>query len=139
MSPKVNGAQPAISKEEGMERERIRCEDTDKVKPLDELLDDQIKEFRSGEDRACDKDLDKMIWELGDYENEEPTTSAAEFGEEKSIEENIVEKKMIHGSNDQPYYIDAGENVTKAHSSGPEAGKRRTDSVRGNSPRKKKK
>jgi len=40
----------------------MECEDTDKVKPLDQLLDDQIKEFESGKDRVCDEDLDKMMW-----------------------------------------------------------------------------
>ena len=39
-----------ILKEEGM-----KCNDVDKIKPLDKLLDEKVKEFESGEDkkRAC--------------------------------------------------------------------------------------
>jgi hypothetical protein len=48
----------------------MECKDVDKLKPVDELLDDQMKEFESGQERKCDKDLDTMIWKLGDYENE---------------------------------------------------------------------
>ena len=68
-------------------KEDIKCEDPDKVKPVDKLLDDQISEFESGRDKECDKDLDTMIRELGDYENEEPKTEAGEFEEEGPIEE----------------------------------------------------
>ena len=41
-----------------------------------------IGEFDSGRDRECDKDLDTLIWELGDYENEEPRQEADEYMEE---------------------------------------------------------
>jgi len=84
----------------------MECEDVDKVKPLDRLLDDQMKEFESGKDRVCDKDLDKMMWDLGQYENEEPKSEAGEFEDEKPIEENIVEKKVIFGSHEKPYYME---------------------------------
>jgi hypothetical protein len=65
-----------------------------RIKPLDKLLDDMIVEFESGADRVHDKDLDEMIWELGDYENEEPLPEASEFKEEVPIEEDLVEKRM---------------------------------------------
>lgn len=83
----------------------MECEDTDKIKPLDQLLDDQIKEFESGKDRVCDEDLDKMMWELGDYENEEPKMAAKEFEEDKPIEETLIEKKAVHGTGKKPYYM----------------------------------
>jgi hypothetical protein len=136
---------PAMSKEEVM-REDIQCEDVDKVKPLDKLFNDQLNEFESGKDKACDREMDKMIWELGDYENEEPPVEALEFGEDKPIEEQLVEKKMIFGSNDQPYYIDStsdqeetGENVVTAHSISPETRRRKSNARRGNPLPKKKK
>jgi len=116
--------------------ERMKCEDVDKLKPLDRLLDDQIKEFGSGRDRVCDKDLDTMMWELGDYENEEPKMEAGEFEGDTPIEENLVERKMIHGSNAQPYYID---DIATAHSLSPETRRRKATSVRRKSPVKKKK
>lgn len=84
----------------------MECENVDKIKPLDRLLDDQIKEFDSGKDRVCDKDLDKMMWELGDYENEEPKMEAESFEDEKPMEENLTEKKEIFGSNEVPYYME---------------------------------
>lgn len=74
--------------------------------------------------------------------------SAGEFEEAKPIEENLVEKKIVFGSNDQPYFIEgelaqeeilAGDNVTIAHSIGPERHRRRSNALRGNPPRKKKK
>ena len=77
--------------------ERMKCNDVDKVRPLDELLDDQIREFDTGEDKECDRDLDAMIWKLGDYENEESLQEAEEFAEESPIEEELVEKKIIAG------------------------------------------
>ena len=40
------------------------------------------------------RDLDEMIWEFGDYENEEPLLEASEFKAEVPIEEDLVEKKM---------------------------------------------
>ena len=66
----------------------------ERVKPLDTFLNDITREFKSGRDRVYDKDLDEMIWELGDYENEEPPMEVLEFGKEVPIEEDLVEKKM---------------------------------------------
>jgi hypothetical protein len=66
----------------------------ERVKPLDTFLNDITREFESGRDRDSDRDLDEMIWELGDYENEEPPMEVLEFGEEVPIEEDLVEKKM---------------------------------------------
>ena len=63
------------------------------VKPLDILLDEKIREFESGRDKEFDKELDEMIWELGDYENEEPLLEAEEFQKEVPIEEELAEKK----------------------------------------------
>jgi hypothetical protein len=108
------------------------CGNVDKVKPLDKLLDDQIKEFESGKDRVCDPELDKMMWELGDYENEEPKMEAKEFADDKPIEEDLVEKKVIFDSDEKPYYIEgdltekeflAGDEVVSAHSMSPDSGK----------------
>jgi hypothetical protein len=65
----------------------------DNVKPLDILLDEKIRAFESGRDKEYDKDLDEMIWELGDFENEEPLPEAEEFQQEVPIEEDLVEKK----------------------------------------------
>lgn len=84
----------------------MECEDIDKIKPLDRLLDDQIKEFESGKDRVCDKDLDKMMWDLGNYENEEPKTEAIEFEDDPPIEEIVAEKRVIFGSHEKPYYME---------------------------------
>jgi hypothetical protein len=69
-------------------------ENTDKVKPLDELLEDNLMEFESGEDRECDRDLDEMIWKLGDYENEEEPQEAEGFPEALPLEEELVEKAL---------------------------------------------
>jgi hypothetical protein len=108
------------------------------LKPLDKLLDDQMQEFDSGEEKKCDKDLDVMIWKLGDYENEEPPQAADEFVEAPPIEEELVEKRNIHGTRGRPSFM-AEENVTVARSLSPETGRRRGKAVRGNPPRKKKK
>ncbi len=75
----------------------MECPDNDKLKPLDKLLNDKISEFESGLDRICDRDLDSQIWELGDYENEEPPLEASEFKEEAPVEEQLIEKKMTRG------------------------------------------
>jgi rubrerythrin len=48
--------------------EYMEYEDVDIVKPLDRLFEDQIREYESGSDRVSDKDLKKMMRELGDYE-----------------------------------------------------------------------
>ena len=42
--------------------------DVDIVKPLDRLFESQIREFESGSDRISDKELKKMMRELGDFE-----------------------------------------------------------------------
>ena len=68
----------------------------DHVIPLDELLDEKIKEFESGEEKVHDRDLDKLIWELNDLGNEEPPQDAQEFKAEAPIEEELVEKTMLH-------------------------------------------
>ena len=115
----------------------MECKDVDKLKPLDKLLDDQMQEFESGEEKKCDKDLDAMIWKLGDYENEEPPQAADEFAEAPPIEEELVEKRNIHGTRGRPYFM-AEDNVAIAHSLSPEP-KRSGKVVRGNPPRKKKK
>ena len=65
----------------------------DKVKPPDKLLDDKMKEFESGKDKAYDRDLDEMICELSDYENEEPLDEAEDFQKAVPIEGELVEKK----------------------------------------------
>ncbi|MHB8908043.1 MAG: hypothetical protein ACYDAA_04105 [Syntrophales bacterium] len=75
----------------------MECRDVEKVRPLDELMDDTIKEFDSGEDKECDRDLDKMIWELGDFEDEEPLQDAKEFAEEPPLEDELVEKRRVVG------------------------------------------
>jgi len=46
----------------------MEYEDVDIVKPLDRLFEDHLKEFESGSDRISDKELKKMMRELGNYE-----------------------------------------------------------------------
>ena len=46
----------------------MEYEDVDIVKPLDRLFEDQIREFESGSYRISDKELKKMMRELGDFE-----------------------------------------------------------------------
>lgn len=75
----------------------MECSDDDNVKPLDKLLDDKAREFESGEDRICDKELDTLIWELGDYETGEAPQEAGEYEEAKPIEEELVEKSITVG------------------------------------------
>jgi len=62
----------------------------ERIKPLDILLSDIMTDFGSGRDRQRNRDLDEMIWELGDYENEEPPMEMPEV----PIEEELVEKKI---------------------------------------------
>jgi len=109
----------------------MECDDVDKVKPMDRLLEDQMNEFESGRDRVCDKDLDKMMWELGDYENEASQMEAKEFEEDKPIEELLIEKKVIFGSHEKHYYMEddpeqddllPGDQVVAAHSMRPDTG-----------------
>ena len=97
----------------------MECKDVDKLKPLDKLLDDQVQEFDSGEERKCDKDLDATIWKLGGYENEEPPRAADEFREEPPIEEDLIAKRNVHGTSGPPYYM-AEENVATTRSIRPE-------------------
>ena len=126
----------------------MECFDIDKVKPLDELLDDTIKEFDSGSDTVCDKDLDKMIWELGDFENEEPPQEAEEFREEAPVEDELVEKTMIVGRSGRASFterggakedISAGVKLAAASSIGTERGRKRNKASRSRTPGKKKK
>jgi len=42
--------------------------DVDIVKPLDRLFENQIREFESGSDRVSDRELKKMMRDIGDYE-----------------------------------------------------------------------
>lgn len=72
----------------------MKCDDDDKMMPLDKLMDQKTKEFESGSDRECDKDLDAMIWRLGDFETEEPPQDAGEFGEELPAEEELIETRI---------------------------------------------
>ena len=46
----------------------MEYEDVDIVKPLDRLFEDQIREFESGNYRISDRELRKMMRELGDFE-----------------------------------------------------------------------
>ena len=46
----------------------MEYEDVDKVKPLDWLFKDQIREFESGNFRFSEKELKKMMQEPGDFE-----------------------------------------------------------------------
>ena len=72
----------------------MKCNDIDKIKPLDRLLDEKFKEFESGEDRECDSDLDTMIRELGNFEEDGPLQDAGEFAEEPPVEEELVERRV---------------------------------------------
>ena len=113
----------------------------DELKPLDKLLEEQSEAFAQRADRGRDKDLDTMIWKLGDYQNEEPPQDAAEFEEEPPIEEELIEKRIISGGNGQPVFSEGGgtdevlsdgKKVTLAHSLTPEPVKGRIKVVRGN-------
>ena len=107
-----------------------KCKDVDKIKPLDRLFDEKMDEFESGEERACDKDLDTLIWELGDFENEESPQEAKEFEEESPIEEELVEKEMVVCRNHRASFREKGQageavsaeaELTSARSLSPEA------------------
>jgi hypothetical protein len=124
----------------------MECPDVDKVKPIDELLDDKIREFETGEDKACDKELDNMIWELGDYENEEAPQEAKEFAEEPPIEEELVEKTMTVGRKGVSFKESweaeeplTGEDFATASSIGSEKRSKGTRPIRGRTSGKKKK
>ena len=73
------------------------------LQPIDALINEKIETFDSGEDKAHDHDLDRTIWELGDYENEEPPQDASEFKEEAPIEEELVKKELIHTDRGRTY------------------------------------
>ncbi|MGZ6292458.1 MAG: hypothetical protein ACXWMK_09745 [Syntrophales bacterium] len=66
----------------------------ERVKPLDTFLNDITREFESGRDRYRYGDRDEMIWELGDYEPEEPLMEVLELGEEVPNEEDLPEKEL---------------------------------------------
>jgi hypothetical protein len=128
-------AAPAITKEEGME-----CENVDKIKPLDRLFEETIREFESGGDKECDEDLDMMIQELGDYEDEELPKASRRFDKKNPSEESLVEKKMVTGKRGRPRLVEgslaleeitAGEDVAAARSISPETRRRRGSSTRG--------
>ncbi len=67
---------------------------TNDTKPLDELIEEKTEKFESGTEREHDEDLDEMIWELGDYESQEPPQEAQEFKEAAPVEEDLTEKEM---------------------------------------------
>jgi hypothetical protein len=48
--------------------EYMGYEDGGIIKPLDRLFEDHLKEFESGSDGVSDKELKKMMLELGDFE-----------------------------------------------------------------------
>ena len=109
----------------------MECQDVDKVKPLDVLIDDQIKEFESGREATCDKDLDRMMWELSYYDEEAPASKAKEFGDEYPVEEELVEKKLVFGRDKKLSYmkdeppdndIPRGEDIVDVHSMSPDEG-----------------
>lgn len=110
--------------------------DSDRIKPLDKLFEDQIDEFDRGEDREYDKDLDDMIWKLGDFENEEPLHEADDFGYDEPIEEELVEKKIVRKRNGRTAFREERasneesdeEEVAQAHPLGMERKNRRRSS-----------
>ncbi len=46
----------------------MEYDDVDVAKPLDRIFEDHISKFESGSDRISDKELRKMMRDLGDYE-----------------------------------------------------------------------
>jgi len=105
---------------------------------LDELLGDNIGEFDTGRDKECDKDLDTLIWELGDYENEEPRQAADEYLDDRPIEDELVEKTVIVGRNGRTSFKEVpeeqesfftGEQLASASAIGRETRKKRTAAV----------
>jgi hypothetical protein len=46
----------------------MEYDDVDVAIPLDRIFEDQIREFESGSDRISDKELNKMMRDLGDYD-----------------------------------------------------------------------
>jgi hypothetical protein len=108
-----------------LKEETMGCHNIDETKPLDRLILEKTDEFNSGEDRACDKDLDALIWKLGDFENEEPPQEAGEFEDDLPIEEELVEgEKIVGGTGQAPSTrggrtddaVSDGVNLTSAHS-----------------------
>ena len=112
----------------------MECEKVEQVKPLDVLLDDQIREFESGQDVICDKELDRTMWELSYYQDDMPDSDVREFGgeyEENPIEEDLVEKKLVFGKDEKLSYmkddtseedIPRGEDIVDVHSMSPDEG-----------------
>jgi hypothetical protein len=117
----------------------MKCINPDRVKPLDELLENITEEYESGRDRVCGKDLDTMIWELGDYENEEPIQEADEYAEETPIEDVLAEKTMTVSRRgrvtlsevpDKEEAFFTGETLATASAIGRETRTKRTTSIR---------
>ncbi|MGO9138632.1 MAG: hypothetical protein ACLP9S_04915 [Syntrophales bacterium] len=73
----------------------MECEDVDKLKPLNKLLDDQTQEFESGEEKKCDNDLDVMIWELCDYENEEPPQQLTNSRKPRQLKKSVWRRETF--------------------------------------------
>lgn len=118
----------------------------DRVKPLDEILNDNAMEFGSGEDTEYDRDLDVMIWELGDYENQEPLHEVEGFREGPPIEEELAEKRLRSGAGRRFGFSEtvrrerpsaAGRKLGRAVSIGLGGGKDRAKSPQAGSLRKK--
>lgn len=112
----------------------MKCHNVDETKPLDRLFVEKSEEFDSGEERECDKELDEMIWKLGDYENEQPPQESAEFSEDLPIEEELVEGGKIVGGTGRPgstpggrgdESISDGMKLASAHSISPETRRKR--------------
>ena len=117
----------------------MECENVDKIKPLDKLFEDTIREFECGGDKESEEDLDTMTRELGDYEDDELPKAARKFYEKNPAEENLVEKKVVAGKRGRPRLmkgspvqeeIMAGEDVAAAHPISPETRRRRGSSGR---------
>jgi hypothetical protein len=89
----------------------------ERVKPIDAFLNDIMMEFESGRDIIYDKDFDEMIWELGDYQDEEPLMEVLEVGQEVPIEEDLLEKKL-HVSRGKASFKDVKKNERKRAAAG---------------------
>jgi hypothetical protein len=78
------------------------------------------------------------MWELGDYENEEPPQEAEEYLEDTPIEDELVEKIMIVGRKGRASFKEVpeaeesfftGEHLATASSIGRETRRKRTAAV----------
>jgi hypothetical protein len=110
----------------------MECRDVEKIKPIDVMIEDQVKEFESGQETVCDKDLDRMMWELNHFEDEAPPAEAREFTDENPGEEELVEKKLVFGRDRKLSYtkdetrtadLPQDEDVVDVHSMNPDDGK----------------